>query len=52
MSVTSGDLPDNITFSAWGVKYEYDPADSAFVSSDPMLNDVHEVARWTLDGAI
>ena len=37
---------------AWGVKYEYAPADSAFVSSNATLNAVHELARWTLDGGV
>ena len=52
VSLTAGELPDKLTFSAWGVKYEYDPSDSSFVSSDAMLNSVHELARWTLDGGV
>jgi hypothetical protein len=52
VSLTSGELPEDLTFSSWGVKYEYDPSDSAFVSSDSMMNSVHELARWTLDGTL
>jgi hypothetical protein len=50
--VTSGSVPLNFTVSAWTVQYEYVPTDSAFVSADSVLNAVHELARWTLEGGV
>ena len=44
--------PSNFSVGAWGAKYEYVPADSAFASSNATLNAVHELARWTLDGGV
>lgn len=44
--------PSNFSVGAWGAKYEYVPADSAFASSNATLDAVHELARWTLDGGV
>ena len=52
IQVTAGRLPTNFTVAAWGVKYEYEATDSAFVSDNDTLNTVHELARWTLDGGV
>lgn len=52
VEIIAGELPHNMTISAWGVKYEYEQTDSTFISSNATLNGVHELARWTLDGEI
>jgi hypothetical protein len=44
--------PANLSVGAWGVKYEYAAAESAFASDNATLNAVHELARWTLDGGV
>ena len=52
MEVLSGVLPSNFSVSAWRVNYEYEASDSSFASSDAMLNQVHELARWTLEAGV
>ena len=47
-----GPVPANFSFRAWGVKYEYQDSDSAFVSDNITLNAVYELSRWTLDGGV
>ena len=43
--------PSNFSVSAWKVQYPYDPSDSHFSSSSPMLNAVFELCRYTLEAA-
>ena len=45
IEVLSGEMPQNFSVSAWRVNYEYVEEDSSFVSSDSMLNKVHELVR-------
>ena len=52
IEVLSGEIPKSFTVAAWRVNYEYVPADSKFISSDKMLNQVHELARWTLEAGV
>ena len=52
IEVLSGEMPQNFSVSAWRVNYEYVEEDSSFVSSDSMLNKVHELARWTLEAGV
>jgi hypothetical protein len=52
IEVLSGVLPSNFSISAWRVNYEYEESDSSFASSDAMLNQVHELARWTLEAGV
>jgi hypothetical protein len=47
----NGPAPRNFTLSAWKVHYPYDPADSAFTSSNATLNAVWELCRYTLEAA-
>lgn len=52
IEVLSGEIPDNFTVAAWRVNYEYIATDSSFVSSNEVLNKVHELARWTLEAGV
>eukprot|EP00039_Didymoeca_costata_P011354 m.159020 g.159020 ORF g.159020 m.159020 type:complete len:742 (+) comp15145_c0_seq4:511-2736(+) len=52
VKLIKGSMPKNMSFKSWAVRYEYVEKDSQFISSNKMLNAVHELARWTLDGGV
>jgi hypothetical protein len=52
IEVIQGPIPKRFSVSAWRVNAEYQGEDSFFASSDDMLNQVHEQARWTLEAGV
>ena len=47
-----GPPPAEWSISAWGVQAPWDPADTHFESTHPMLNQVWELASYTLQAAV
>ena len=47
-----GEAPADWNVTAWAVQAPWEPSDTHFESSDPMLNRVWDLAAYTLQAAV